>query len=260
MPAALLPHRRLLRLVGRDARALLHALSTADLREPPPPGCLVLAAFCSPQGRWMADAFVAAGPDASLVLDVDADQAGWICAHLERFRLRRDVQVLPDPRHVVAGWGMAPDGALPDPRHPEAGWRLHVADAADADATREDWDAHRIRLGLPDGPRDLDAGRTLPLETGEDALGAIGWTKGCWPGQEVNARLRWKGGLRRRLAVLAFDGPAPPRGTPVLDAGGQPLGVLGSAAGGHALAILALPHPPPDAFLQAGGTAMRLTR
>ena len=51
------------------------------------------------------------------------------------------------------------------------------------------------------------------LEANYDSLNAIAWDKGCYMGQELTARTRYRGLLKKRLAPVLLDGPAPEPGT-----------------------------------------------
>ena len=142
--------------------------------------------------------------------------------------------------------------ASPDPRLAEAGWRALTASPPGADAGFAAWDAHRLSLGLPDGSRDLEAEKTVLLEAGFDELHGISWTKGCYMGQELTARTRYRGLVKRRLLPVRAAG-LPPPGTPVL-AGEREAGTIRSSLGEIGLAVLRLDtlHGPP--LLAAGET------
>ncbi len=232
-----LPDRTILAVTGADRVAFLQGLISADVAALAP-GAAAWAALLTPQGKWIADFFVL-NDDARLLLDVESGQAAMIAARLLRFRLRSQVGVDPTGLSVVAGWdGPAPDGlGWADPRLPQAGFRLLGAEAPDDFAA---WDAHRIALGLPDGSRDLEAESSVLLEAGFDELGGISWTKGCWMGQELTARTKYRGLLKRRLCPVTLDGPAPPRDTPLLNAAGAEAGRMRSATTGLGLALLRL--------------------
>jgi folate-binding protein YgfZ len=101
------------------------------------------------------------------------------------------------------------------------------------------WDAHRISLGLPDGSRDLEAEKTVLLEAGFDELNGVSWSKGCYMGQELTARTKYRGLVKRRLVPVTIEGPAPAPGTPILRNGTE-AGVLRSVAGGMGMALLRL--------------------
>ncbi|WP_431267514.1 YgfZ/GcvT domain-containing protein [Dankookia sp. P2] len=134
---------------------------------------------------------------------------------LSRFRLRSRVAVRDASADfaVHAGWGGAPVPAgmiaAPDPRLPEAGWRALAPVPLPTDATPEDWDRHRLALGLPEGTRDLVPEQTVLLEAGYDELHGVSWAKGCYMGQELTARTKYRGLLKRRLVPVAVAGPLP---------------------------------------------------
>jgi len=93
------------------------------------------------------------------------------------------------------------------------------------------------------------------LEAGFDELKGVSWTKGCYMGQELTARTRYRGLVKRRLVPVALDGPPPPRGTPVTDEAGAELGEMRSCRDGLGLALLrieALDRAP----LRAAGTVL----
>jgi folate-binding protein YgfZ len=116
----------------------------------------------------------------------------------------------------------------------------------------------RITSGIPKVPDDVGPG-DLPNEAGLDAV-AISYTKGCYLGQEVMARLKNLGQVRRRLHVVRGHGTAPGSRTALFQ-GERKVGEIRSAAswGGDfaALAMLSLIHFKAGAglSLEAGGAA-----
>ena len=251
-----LPSRAVIEVSGEDRVSFLQGLVSNDVAEAAP-GRAVWAALLTPQGKWLADFFILAD-GARLLLDCEAGQAAMLAQRLTRFRLRAKVDVQPVPLHVHAAWrNAAPEAgiAAPDPRTPDAGWRVLSDAPLRANATAEDWDRHRLALGLPDGSRDMEAEKTTLLEAGFDELHGVSWTKGCYMGQELTARTKYRGLLKRRLVPVRFDGPVPPPGTPALRAGVE-VGAMRSAMPGLGLALLRL-----DALeasdLLCGETALR---
>jgi folate-binding protein YgfZ len=107
-------------------------------------------------------------------------------------------------------------------------------------ANAADYDAHRLALGLPDGSKDMEAEKSVLLEGGFDELNGISWTKGCYMGQELTARTRYRGLLKRRLVPVAIEGRAPERGTPILTLEGAEAGEMRSSQGAQGLALLRL--------------------
>lgn len=236
---ALLPDRAVLEVTGPDRVEFLQGLVSNDVALAGP-GRAVWAALLTPQGKWLADFFVLADGE-RLLLDVERAPAAMLVQKLSRFRLRAKVAVGLLDWHVHAAWAGTPNTAgtvaAPDPRLPEAGWRLLSPTPLPVSATPEDWNAHRLALGLPDGSRDLEADKTVLLEAGFDELAGVSWTKGCYMGQELTARTKYRGLIKRRLVPVAIDGALPPPGTPVLR-GAAEVGTLRSGQGQAALATL----------------------
>ncbi len=240
MPIATLTDRAVLEVTGEDRLAFLQGLVSNDVATATP-GHAIWSALLTPQGKWLADFFLTAETD-RLLLDAEAAQAEMLMARLLRFRLRSKVamEVLPGWA-VQAGWGgdASPAGATPDPRLPEAGWRWLTPSPGMADASAEAYDAHRLGLGLPDGSRDMQAEHSVLLEAGFDELHGVSWSKGCYMGQELTARTKYRGLVKRRLVPVAVEGPLPPRGTPITLAGAE-MGEMRSGRNGMGMALLRL--------------------
>jgi folate-binding protein YgfZ len=101
------------------------------------------------------------------------------------------------------------------------------------------YDRLRLSLGVPDGSRDLPVEKALLLENGFDELNGVDWKKGCYVGQEVTARMKYRALVRKRLLPVRIEGDLPAPGTPVvLD--GEEAGEMRSAADGWGLALLRL--------------------
>jgi folate-binding protein YgfZ len=85
----------------------------------------------------------------------------------------------------------------------------------------------RVEAGWPRFGLDLD-GETIPQEANLDQLDAISFTKGCYTGQEVVARIHFRGHVNRHLRRLVATAPLA-RGDAVLDASGKEVGDVRSA-------------------------------
>lgn len=97
-----------------------------------------------------------------------------------------------------------------------------VHEVADADA-----EVARVEVGLPRFGIDMDA-ETIPQEANLDTLGAISFTKGCYTGQEVVARIHFRGHVNKHLRFLN-TAELLTRGAVVLDASGKEVGDVRSA-------------------------------
>ncbi len=263
LKAAPLPHRGVLRIAGADARPFLQGLISNDVTKVTPARA-VHAGLLTAQGRYLHDFFVIELDDV-LLLDTERARRDDLRKRLSLYRLRSKVTIEPaDDLAVAAYWPTAALDALGLPAEPGAtiartggvalvdprllalGARAVVpADALDralegfARAPLDDYDRHRLTLGIPDGSRDLVAEKSLLLENGFDELNGVDWQKGCYVGQELTARTKYRGLVKKRLLPVAIDGPLPAPGT-IVTLGEREAGEMRSATEGVGLALLRL--------------------
>ncbi|MBU1345853.1 MAG: folate-binding protein [Alphaproteobacteria bacterium] len=205
--------RALIRVGGPDARGFLHNLLTQDV-ETIKDADLRFGALLSPPGRLLFDLFIW-GEDGDILLDVAADRREALLQRLSMYRLRAQVEIGADDRPVFASWPVVASGFVADPRLAALGGR--ALGQRDADAGENDWDAHRLALGVPDPARDAGGDRTYPIEANFDLLNGIDFAKGCFVGQETTSRMKRRGEIKKRMLALTFGGPAPDEGAEVLN-------------------------------------------
>jgi folate-binding protein YgfZ len=161
---------------------------------------------------------------------------------LSRYRLRSRVALTETDLQVFTAWNGTPeaDGIVArDPRLADAGWRILSATPVGVNATEEEWDLHRVTLGLPDGSRDMESEKSILLEAGFDELNGVSWTKGCYMGQELTARTKYRGLVKRRLVPVRIEGAVPTPGTPILR-DGREVGTMRSTVGQRGMAVVRL--------------------
>ena len=245
MPIALLPDRVVLLVSGEEATSFLQGILTCNV-DTLSEGEARLGALLTPQGKILFDFLVSrAGPEA-IRLDVAAERAPDLLRRLSLYRLRAKVALAADPTQGVAAAWAGAETSIDVPRFADGrlqalGARLYfTVGAFSADAAEDDYHAHRIALGVPEGGRDFAFGDAFPHEALMDQLGGVDFRKGCYVGQEVVSRMQHRGTARTRILPLVYrDGPAPAAGAEVT-AGRYSLGVTGSAAGGRGLASIRL--------------------
>lgn len=264
----LLDDRGVLAIAGADARNFLQGLVSNNV-ERVSADRAIYAAFLTPQGKYLHDFFIVEW-EGALLLDCEADRRADLARRLSVYRLRSKVTITDRSgelaiaavfgngaaRHVGLAEAAAPGAAIPlaggvafmDPRLAEAGVRVLLPrNGADAvlestglrRASRDDYERLRIGLGLPDGSRDMPVERALLLECGFDELHGIDWDKGCYLGQELTARTKYRGLVKRRLVPARIHGPLPLPGTPIT-ANGKEVGEIRSGIDGEALALMRL--------------------
>jgi folate-binding protein YgfZ len=247
MKAAKLAGRGLVRLSGPDTRSFLQGLVTGNALTLEP-GEARWAALLSPQGKILFD-FLMSVSGESILLDAKADKVADLIKRLSMYRLRAKVEIADqsaDYAVIALYGGPAAEGAR-DSRHPDMGTRLIVpagnVDAAlltfGGDSSAQDYAAHRIALGVPEGGLDFAYGDAFPAEADMDLFNGVDFKKGCFVGQEVVARMYYRSTTRNRVTKVLLEGAAPPPGATVI-AGEKQVGTMGSSAGTLGLAMLRL--------------------
>lgn len=258
--------RGVLRIEGPDARTFLQGLISNDINKVTPARA-IYAAFLTPQGRFLHDFFIAE-VEGALLLDCEAPRLDDLKRRLGMFKLRSKVAIGDASADFVvtaiigddaaAKFGLAAEagaakswangGVFVDPRLAAAGLRAILPRQSAAQAleqagieggTYAEYERRRLSLGLPDGSRDMPIEKAILLENGLDELNGVDWNKGCYLGQELTARTKHRGLVRKRLMPVAIDGPTPEPGTPVM-AGDQDAGEMHSAMDSVGLAMLRL--------------------
>lgn len=264
--AVVLQHRGVIRVAGADRRDFLQGIVSNDVERVTPERA-VWAAFLTPQGKFLHEFFIAE-KDETFLLDCEAERAADLLRRLKLYKLRAQVTLEPaEDWAVVAAFGaealaklalaaepgraraFAGGLAFVDPRLPALGARLLLPRedlqktlAGFAIGGLADFDALRIAAGVPDGSRDLEVEKATLLESGFDELHGVDWDKGCYMGQELTARMKYRGLAKKRLVPVEIAGPAPEAGTPILR-DGKEAGYLRSAVarnGGTAVGLALL--------------------
>lgn len=191
---------------SEDIAEFLQGLVTNDVKHTLP----AWAALLTPQGKVLFD-FIVWPSGNDLLLDCEADAAEALVKRLSLYRLRRRIAITRDDGVGVNWRPHEGDGAAPDPRLHALGERwLAPVDPADEGAD-EEWRAHRLSLGVPEGRAELGSDATLWLECNAAELNGVSFTKGCYVGQENTARMNWRQKVNRRLIVVPLDRSNPAR-------------------------------------------------
>lgn len=203
-------HRSVLRLSGEASLGFLHDILTASSAELAI-GEMQQSCLLSPQGRILHEMTLYHMDDGDVLIETDSAQADELRKKLMLYRLRRPITIkIEDALGVIAWFDPAPaphDGlAFKDNRHADMGYRAILPIDAINTLSLDDYalyEARRISLALPEGAIDLTPNRALMLEAGLDELGSVDFQKGCYIGQEVTARTRYRGLVKKRLMALS---------------------------------------------------------
>ncbi|MGI9506663.1 MAG: YgfZ/GcvT domain-containing protein [Geminicoccaceae bacterium] len=258
--------RGVLAISGEEARPFLQGLISNDIDKVSPDRA-IYAALLTPQGKCLFDFFVTQQDD-RLLIDVEADRLPALTQRLTMYKLRAKADIadvsgdfgvgallggavlgdvgLGDERGVVREL----DGGVVfvDPRLSALGARAILPKASAvatlealglAEGTAEDYDRARFAVGVPEGASELGVDKSPLLELGFEELDGVDFDKGCFVGQELTARMKYRGLVRKRLMPVTFEGGTPAAGT-AIKAGSRDIGDLRSACGGSGFAVLRL--------------------
>ncbi len=259
--------RGVLSITGRDAEDFLQGLISNDI-SPTATGRVVYAALLTPQGKFLHDFFILKYENAFL-LDCEVKRLGELGKRLAAYKLRADIELLDATEDwfvaaLLGGNSVEPFGLensdpgnytplkyggliYRDPRPRMPGLRAIVPRMTDLlshfeipeiiSGTAADYERVRISACVPDGSRDMTVGKATLMEFDFEGLRGVDFDKGCYVGQELTARTKYRGLVRRRLTRVLIDGPLPSQGTPVM-ANGKEAGEMCSGFENQALALL----------------------
>lgn len=205
---ATLKDRGLIHIEGEDRKTFLQGLVSNDVSKAHPHRP-VYACLLTPQGKFLHDFFVHDG-DRFLLIDCEGGaRAKDLYERLLKFRLRAKVTLSVEERVPVYAVFGAEDG-VPDPRREALGRRSFEKPDLE-EQSFETWDQIRIRACVPDGSRDMEIERSTLLECHIDTLNGVDWNKGCYMGQELTARMHYRGLAKKHLYTVRTDDafPAP---------------------------------------------------
>ena len=200
MPIALL-NRSVLRLSGEGVNAWLDGLITNSLSGP-----MSFAALLTPQGKIIADFFVTQD-GADLLLDTPTKFAADVFKRLRMYKLRAPIEItdVTETHNVYAIWDGEGEEGYTDPRHVTLGRRLITEDYLDG---TDDYDMHRLSLGVVDSEWDFETITTFPADANMDLMNGVDFKKGCFVGQEVVSRMKRMTTVKKRMRTIELSGVA----------------------------------------------------
>jgi tRNA-modifying protein YgfZ len=187
------------RVAGTDAEDFLQRMLSNDVTAAP---CRAL--LLTPKARLIAPLVVVRRADDDFLLLTEPGLGETVRATLLRARFAAKVEIEPEEHTSVVVFGE--DGGIPNEEFGEPASELLDADVA---PTLSPVELERLRIESvsPAWGKELDDS-ILPAEAGLDET-HVSFTKGCYPGQEPIARLRYRGKVNRSLRVLEVEGAEP---------------------------------------------------
>ena len=273
--------RDIVEISGPDTRTFLQGLISQDV-EKVTQYHAAYGTLLTPQGKFLHD-FILIASDDSLLLDTEAGRGAELIGRLSRFKLRAKAElalredltittVFGDEASTALGLEPVPGATLRDggrivfvdPRTAQLGARILATPAGTGAfldgkpleaGVPEDYDRLRIALAVPDGARDMELEKSTLLESNIDLLHGIDWEKGCYMGQELTARTKYRGLVKRQLRAFRADGQLPEPGS-TIHAGEKSVGDVRSVSGDHVLASVRTETDEDARFTAENGTIL----
>ena len=281
---------QLLLVHGTDAQAFLQAQLTCDVDQVTPDRA-AFGGYCTPKGRLLASMILLRTTDAYLLL-LPADIAAGIAERLRKFILRAKVKIETESSWRAIGLvgpqagplleraiGVVPAATLESrlqndlsvTRLPgnvflvcapisrvDAVWQTLSQGAVQAGA--DCWSWAQVDAGIP-WITTATQDQFLPQMIGLDTIHGVSFDKGCYPGQEIVARAKYLGEVKRGLRTASSAGAA--SAGDAVQADGQPVGTVLNAAsmpggGSTMLAVLQTQAGASNVLSLAGGERIEL--
>ncbi len=192
----ILSHRTIISISGEDRFSFLQSLITnhigADSEN------TVYAHMLSPQGKFLFDMFIHSQED-RLLLDVYAETKEQLIKKLNMYKLRADVTIADETDNFLSKFG-----GKPDPRNANLGRDIIVRKKSFTEAG-DNYTKARIENNIPEGHTDIISGEDFPLYFNLEEINGVSFTKGCYVGQEVTARMKHKTELKYKVQTIDIN-------------------------------------------------------
>lgn len=231
---AALGHEALLHVRGPDAALFLQGQVTCDTRGLSA-GKALTGAYCTPQGRVICDFLLSAHTEEHLILRLRQSVLATCASAFGKYIVfsRAELDSAQAEWQVCGCWGDGARAILADllPRVPAGEWQsssgpgytvialpgnrfecyfhgtqgealLRALEARSCTAAATDWLAMELRSGIA-RVEQATSGAFVPQMLNYDLTGHVSFDKGCYTGQEVVARLHYRGTPKRRLYLAS---------------------------------------------------------
>ena len=197
---------------GDDVRDVLHGQTTRNFKalEPNTP---IDGAFCDVKGRVITDFTAILITETSVIMRVSDQIAPLLQQHLTKYLMFSKTKVTMLEWRC---WGCRSNDRTDRPglRIERSNgycelWSSDTSEPEDA-ISPEEWLAYRISHGSA-RIAEHNIGKYLPQDLNYDLNGYIDFDKGCYTGQEIIARLHYRGQPKRRLSLLGVKLSKQPR-------------------------------------------------
>ena len=233
-----LPPRGLIHIEGEDRFDFLQRLISNDI-DLLKTQSSIYACLLTPQGKFLHDFFISQGPDSLIIECEGKDRAQDLFDRLTKYKLRSNVCIsVEDMTPIYVCFGEQPYPGYPDTRHAGLGWRSFIKPSTIKEEPTDLWDSLRINLEIADGSRDAQLERSTPEELNITQCNGVSYTKGCYIGQELTARIENRGLAKKHLKLIRSQNTPFPAFGELIKNGDRVIGEMRSSCHDIGLAVL----------------------
>lgn len=234
----ILNSRAVICISGPERKKLLQGVITNNI-DRLKDGTGLYSALLSPQGKFLYDFFLFEKYEI-IYLDCEAKHMAKLFQKLLMYRLRSNVEIIDQSNQfkIISSTKQLDkfDLNYTDPRHTEMGFRAIVNNIPEGE-NEDVYHIRRIKLGIPEGTHDFIMDKSTVLEGHFEEINGVDFEKGCYVGQEVTARMKYRGKVKKQMLPVTLSGPAPEFGTDIIDEKGNKVGDLRSSCDKNAIAL-----------------------
>ena len=208
--ASFLDDRVIISLVGGGVREFLQGLITNNIDNLDSSN-LIYSLMLTPQGKFLYDFFIWE-EQGRIFIDCLLDDREEIIQKLTLYKLGKDIEIKKHDQHSILCVSSAISSFV-DPRFPGQTSRVYIEnDKRDSylsdhkiSLVSNEYNKFLCKNTLPDASYDMIKGRSFPLEYGMDIYNAISFDKGCYVGQELVARTKYRGTIRKGIYKISLS-------------------------------------------------------
>ena len=199
---------RFFKISGKDTKTFIQNLITNDI-EKCNDGAIIYSCILTPQGKFLADFFIF-NISENYFFEINEKFYNNLLDRLKIYKLRSDIDIeeidnlysyslfnldykadykifLNDPRKINLGKKLIIDK------------KILIEEITFREINETQYHEILIENTVPYSPFDILENKSLLLENNFDNLNAIDWNKGCYVGQEITARMKYRGLLKKKL-------------------------------------------------------------
>ncbi len=208
---------KFLSIKGENRKEFLQDMITNDINK-----CIedspIYSCFLSPQGKFLADFFLINLGD-SYLIEINEVYIENFIAKLNIYKLRSKINITIEEYYtsfVILNIDLKLNEEInyieyTDPRCSNLGKKIIIKSnlknnfVSNNNLIKVDFKSYRelmIKNLVPDSINDLKINKSLLLENNFDAINAIDWDKGCYVGQEITARMKYRALLKKSIRAV----------------------------------------------------------